>query len=148
MEKWYRSFSAVLVRLFAVLSAVRVSRHHGTAVVLDDVSVSVGPESRIGVVGPNGIGKSTLLRILAGLEAPDSGRVERAPASLTVGYLPQEPDARPGETLAHYLARRTGVAAAEEQLDHLTAAMVEDPDLVEDYTDALELFLALGGDDL
>src|SRR5204862_4450280 len=88
------------------------------------------------------------LRILAGLEAPDSGRVERAPASLTVGYLPQEPDARPGETLTRYLARRTGVAAAEESLDRLTAAMVEDPDLVDAYTDALERFLALGGDDL
>src|SRR2546422_11326427 len=103
MEKWYRSFFAVLVRLFAVLSAVRVSRSHGAAVVLDDVSISVGPESRIGVVGPNGIGKSTLLRILAGLEAADGGRVERSPASLTVGYLPQEPDARSGETLFAYL---------------------------------------------
>src|SRR5436190_1495484 len=148
MEKWYRPFFIVPVRLCAVLSAVRVSRHHGSAVVLDDVSLSVGPESRIGVVGPNGIGKSTLLRILAGLEASDGGRVERSPASLTVGYLPQEPDARPAETLAQYLARRTGVAAAEHALDTLTAAMADDPDLVEDYTDALELFLALGGDDL
>src|SRR6476646_10569948 len=79
----------------AVLSAVRVSRHHGGATVLDDVSLSIGPQSRVGVVGPNGIGKSTLLRILAGLEEPDGGRVERAPAALTVGFLPQEPDARP-----------------------------------------------------
>ena len=84
---------------FGVLTASRVSRHRGAQLVLDQVSLSVGPRSRIGVVGPNGIGKSTLLRILAGLEAPDEGRVERAPATLTVGYLPQEPDARPGETL-------------------------------------------------
>src|SRR5207248_2626299 len=92
----------------AVLSALHVSRYHGGATVLDDVSLSIGPQTRIGVVGPNGIGKSTLLRILAGLEEPDGGRVERAPASLTVGFLPQEPDARPGETLRAYLARRTG----------------------------------------
>src|SRR4051794_21593939 len=133
-----------------MLSAVRVSRAHGTAVVLDDVSVSIGPETRIGVVGPNGIGKSTLLRILAGLEPPDSGRVERAPASLTVGYLPQEPDARPGETLAAYLTRRTGVADAEAELDRLTAALADDssPAAVEAYSEALERFLALGGDDL
>ncbi|TML87721.1 MAG: ABC-F family ATP-binding cassette domain-containing protein [Actinobacteria bacterium] len=116
--------------------------------VLDQVSLSVGPRSRIGVVGPNGIGKSTLLRILAGLEAPDEGRVERAPAALTVGYLPQEPDARPGESLVSYLARRTGVAAAGADLDRLTAEMNHDPSLVDAYTEALERFLALGGDDL
>src|SRR5260221_2297832 len=95
-----------------MLSAVRVSRHHGAHVVLDDVSLSVGPGSRIGIVGPNGIGKSTLLRMLAGLEPPDGGSVERAPAALAVGFLPQEPDAVPGENLAGYLARRTGAARA------------------------------------
>ena len=131
-----------------MLTASRVSRHRGAQLVLDHVSLSVGPRSRIGVVGPNGIGKSTLLRILAGLEAPDEGRVERAPAALTVGYLPQEPDARPGESLVDYLARRTGVAGAGAELDRLTAEMNHDPSLVEAYTEALERFLALGGDDL
>src|SRR5436190_1076889 len=131
-----------------MLAGVHLTRHHGAAVILDEVSLSVGPESRIGIVGPNGIGKSTLLRILAGLEEPDGGAVERAPASLTVGYLPQEPDAIPGETLVAYLARRTGVAAAEAELDRLTAAMGDDPDQVEPYTEALERFLGLGGDDL
>src|SRR3954467_13650171 len=150
MGKWYRPIPPVPLRLSAVLSRVRVSRHHGAAVVLDDVSLSVGPESRIGVVGPNGIGKSTLLRILAGMEVPDGGGVERAPASLTVGYLPQEPDARPGETLAAYPARRTGVAEAEADLGRLTAAMADDSSsaAVEAYSEALERFLALGGDDL
>ena len=131
-----------------MLSAVRVSRYHGGATILDDVSLSIGPQSRIGVVGPNGIGKSTLLRILAGLEEPDGGRVERAPAALTVGFLPQEPDARPGETLRMYLARRTGVAAAEAELDRLTQALQHDPEHVDAYTEALDRFLALGGDDL
>jgi ATPase subunit of ABC transporter with duplicated ATPase domains len=134
-----------------VLSAIGVSRSHGVATVLYDVSLSVGPESRIGIVGPNGIGKSTLLRILAGLEHADGGSVERAPASLTVGYLPQESDAVGGETLMAYLARRTGVAEAEAELDRLTDAMATDPegaDVVERYTEALERFLALGGDDL
>ena len=131
-----------------MLTASRVSRHRGAQLVLDHVSLSVTTRSRIGVVGPNGIGKSTLLRILAGLEAPDEGRVERAPAALTVGYLPQEPDARPGESLVDYLARRTGVAGAGAELDRLTAEMNHDPSLVEAYTEALERFLALGGDDL
>jgi ATPase subunit of ABC transporter with duplicated ATPase domains len=130
-----------------VLHADHVSRHHGAQTVLDDVSLTVGPESRIGVVGPNGIGKSTLLRILAGLEEPDAGAVRRSPASTTVGWLPQEPDAHAGEVLRAYLARRTGVAAAEAELERLTAAMAGDPSLVEAYSEALERFLALGGDD-
>ena len=64
---------------------------------LDRVSLVVAPGDRIGIVGPNGIGKSTLLRVLAGLEQPDAGRIVRSGA---VGYLPQEPEARPGETRA------------------------------------------------
>jgi ATPase subunit of ABC transporter with duplicated ATPase domains len=116
--------------------------------ILDDVSILVGPRTRTGLVGPNGIGKTTLLRVLAGLETPDRGTVERAPATLTVGYLPQEPDARVGETLRAYLARRTGVAGAAADLDRLTEALATDPSQVDAYTEALERFLALGGDDL
>jgi ATPase subunit of ABC transporter with duplicated ATPase domains len=130
-----------------VLIARDLVRHHGAQVVLQDVSVAITAGTRLGVVGPNGIGKSTLLRILAGLELPDGGVVERSPATTTVGWLPQEPDGRAGETLADYLARRTGVADASAALDAATAAM-EDPASIEAYGDALERVLALGGDDL
>ena len=131
-----------------MLTAAHISLSRGGQVILDDVSIAVGPRSRTGLVGPNGIGKTTLLRVLAGLETPDAGLVERVPATLTVGYLPQEPDARPGEVLRAYLARRTGVAAAAAELDRLTAALEDDPAQVDAYTEALERFLALGGDDL
>jgi ATPase subunit of ABC transporter with duplicated ATPase domains len=131
-----------------MLSAAGVSLSRGGQTILDGVSVSVGPRSRTGLVGPNGIGKTTLLRILAGLEQPDEGVVERSPATLTVGYLPQEPDADPAEVLADYFARRTGVAAAGAELDRLTDAMADDPSMVDAYSEALERFLALGGDDL
>ena len=72
------------------LAAANITKSYGTDVVLDGLSVVVPPRARIGVVGPNGAGKTTLLRVLAGLEAPDSGVVERRPVSLTVGYLPQD----------------------------------------------------------
>jgi ATPase subunit of ABC transporter with duplicated ATPase domains len=132
-----------------VLTAKDISRVHGGQVILDAVNLTIGPRTRLGVVGPNGIGKSTLLRILAGLEAPDSGRVERSPASLTIGFLAQEPDAdvASGETLRQYLARRTGVAGASLLLDELTAALATDPSVVEAYSEALDRFIALGGDD-
>ena len=89
--------------------ATNITKEYGATVVLDRVSLTVPPGARIGVVGPNGSGKSTLLRVLAGVDEPSAGRVERIG---TVGYLPQEPERRGGETLLGFLARRTGVAEA------------------------------------
>ncbi|MDH5313056.1 MAG: ATP-binding cassette domain-containing protein [Actinomycetota bacterium] len=130
------------------LTARHVSISLGGRAVLDDVSIGVAPGSRIGLLGPNGVGKSTLLRILAGVEHPDSGAVERSPASLTVGLLDQVPTGdAPGETLAAYLARRTGVAAAGRALDEATAAMSEDIGTIAAYTDVLDRYDRLGGHD-
>ena len=125
-----------------------VSKSFGAQLVLDHVSLSVGPRSRIGLVGPNGVGKTTLLRLLAGLEEPDRGSVARAPETLLVGYTEQERGLRPDETLLGFLARRTGVAAAEQELDRLTEALERDPSEAIAYSAALERFLALGGPDL
>jgi ATPase subunit of ABC transporter with duplicated ATPase domains len=125
-----------------------VTRHFGARRVLDDVTLTVGEHSRLGLVGPNGIGKSTLLRLLAGHERPDAGTVTCTPAELRAGYLPQEADARPGETLLGYLARRTGVADAERRLEREAAALAADPSAGDAYAAALDHFLALGGTDL
>ena len=120
-----------------------VVRSFGAHTVLDRVDLTLGPRSRLGLVGPNGAGKSTLLRLAAGLDEPDEGRVERTPATLTIGYLPQEHERRPGETLLAYLARRTGVAAAEADVERHAGDWSPDA-----YAAALERFLALGGADL
>ena len=125
------------------VSLTGVVRSFGAHTVLDRVDLTLGPRSRLGLVGPNGAGKSTLLRLAAGLDEPDEGTVERTPASLTVGYLPQEHDRRPGETLLGYLARRTGTAEAEAEVKRHTADWSPDA-----YAAALERFLALGGGDL
>jgi ATPase subunit of ABC transporter with duplicated ATPase domains len=130
------------------LAAREITTSHGAVTVLDRVSLTVGPGDRVGVVGPNGIGKSTLLRVLAGLELPDAGSVARTPATLSVGYLPQQVDVAEDETLLAYLARRTGVRAAERELDELAARLETEPRLAERHHEALERYLGLGGADL
>ena len=72
-----------------MLTAANITKYHGAQLVLRDVTLVVPPRARIGLVGPNGVGKSTLLRILAGLEQPDRGTVRRMPPGLAVAYLPQ-----------------------------------------------------------
>jgi len=126
------------------LVARDISKSFAAVQVLDRVSLVIAPGDRVGIVGPNGIGKSTLLRVLAGLERPDSGRIVRAGA---VGYLPQEPEARAGETVRGYLARRTRVGAAEREMDELAARLGREPELAGAYSEALERYLALGGED-
>ncbi len=132
-----------------MLAARNVTVMRGPRLVLDRVDLSVDAGSRIGVLGRNGAGKSTLLRVLAGLEAPASGAVERAPATLTVGYLTQEVDPHDGETTAAYLRRKTGLDRAEHVLDGALAALehASGPAELAAYDAALSEVLALGGDD-
>ena len=129
------------------LAATDITIHRGADAILERVSLAVTPGSRIGVVGPNGRGKTTLLRALAGLEPLDGGSITRNPPSLRVGYLPQERDLAPEETLASYLARRTGVGEVEAKLAALESALESDPHAAEAHAETLERFLALGGAD-
>jgi ATPase subunit of ABC transporter with duplicated ATPase domains len=69
------------------LVAREISKSYAAVELLDRISLTVAPGDRIGVIGPNGIGKSTLLRVLAGVEPPDDGRVT---STGTRGYLAQE----------------------------------------------------------
>jgi hypothetical protein len=97
----------------------------GDHLVLDEVGLVVASRDRIGLVAPNGTGKSTLLRVLVGHHTPDRGTVALAPPSGTVGYLPQQPERRPGETVREFLARRTGVTATQAELHRAAAAVAE-----------------------
>jgi ATPase subunit of ABC transporter with duplicated ATPase domains len=121
----------------------------GERVLFSGLDLVVAPGDVVGLVGVNGAGKSTLLRILGGVTNPDEGSVRLNPPTANVGYLPQEPDRLPGETVRAFLGRRTGVTAAQAAMEEATVALAsEQPGADEHYATALERWLALGGADL
>ncbi|MCB5164012.1 ATP-binding cassette domain-containing protein [Streptomyces bambusae] len=133
----------------ATLVAKELAAGHGERTLFAGLDLVVAPGDVIGLVGVNGAGKSTLLRLLAGLDTPEDGELRLSPPTATVGHLPQEPDRRPGESVRAFLARRTGVAAAQAALDEATQGLVDGTPGADDaYAVALDRWLNLGGADL
>lgn len=133
----------------ATLVAKDLSGGHGHRVLFDGLDLTVAPGDVIGVVGANGAGKSTLLSLLAGVAAPMAGSVDCAPRDAFVGLLPQEHERAPGETVAHYLARRTGAAEATAAMEAAAAALGSDERGVDDaYAVAFDRWMASGAADL
>jgi ATP-binding cassette subfamily F protein uup len=81
-----------------ILSVEGVSKNYGLRPLFERVSLGLDSQDRVGVVGVNGSGKSTFLRLIAGAETPDTGRVVFA-EGVSVGYLPQNPPFASGETV-------------------------------------------------
>ncbi len=96
-----------------LLNLERVSKAHGTTVLLDGVSLGVAAGERIGVVGRNGSGKSTLLGVLTGREEPDSGRVTRR-GDIALGVLDQLGTLPPGATVRDVVLPVSAFAAEHE----------------------------------
>ncbi len=87
-----------------MLTAHHLHKSYGIQPILQDISFSVSAGERIGLIGPNGCGKSTLMRLLAGLETPDSGTILQTRPGLRVGYLSQGFEPAPGQTIADTLS--------------------------------------------
>ncbi|SFS15113.1 ATPase components of ABC transporters with duplicated ATPase domains [Agrococcus baldri] len=137
----------------ATLVAQSLAGGHGHRTLFDSLDLTVAPGDVVGVVGVNGAGKSTLLRILAGIDEPQAGSVSLAPADAFVGFLPQEHERVPGESVVEYIGRRTGTARATREMD-VAAAALADPapasgaDPADVYASALDRWLASGAADL
>lgn len=138
----------------ATLVAKNVAGGFAHRTLFAGLDLTVAPGDVVGVVGVNGAGKSTLLKILAGEVEPLEGTVSLAPADAFVGWLPQEHQRVPGETVAGYVARRTGCAAATLAMDAAAASLADagevsaHADPADAYSAALDRWLVTGAADL
>ena len=103
-----------------ILTADNITKAYGERRLLDGASFFLQEGEKVGIIGINGTGKSTLLKILAGMEEPDEGKVIRA-QGMVVRFLPQHPSFRPEDTLIEALLRENG-KTEEEATDLITDA--------------------------
>ena len=134
-----------------MLQVSNVSKSFGDNLLFEKVSFTVNAGERAGLIGPNGCGKTTLLKIVVGEVQPDSGSAWLSPGDLRAGYLAQALEYEPGQTVGRVLKDAVaGLTEAERRLEELTARMTaaEGPaleHLLAEYGRALEAFERLGG---
>lgn len=120
-------------RLSRMIAAVNLSKSFGGQVILSDVNVAVKPGQRVGLIGRNGTGKTTLLRILAGQFQPDRGNVSLGPGT-QIGYLGQEGQLSPHRTLYAEMKHVFGwvdglereMRDLESQMEHLKGEALQE----------------------
>jgi ATP-binding cassette subfamily F protein 3 len=132
-----------------VLQVSNLSKRYGDDVILDGVSFVINPGDRVGLIGPNGCGKTTLLRCIMGEESPDGGSVTLSPLDLRLGYLAQGLEYAPSEAVGDLLlseSRRRQVEAEVARLGQAVAATSGPAQaaLLECYAAALAELEALG----
>jgi len=112
-----------------MLTAHHISKEFNTKKVLEDISFSLNLADHIGLIGPNGCGKTTLLKILIGRIEPDQGVVTRNPKNLEIGYLAQAFEIQPGAKIGELIAQSIdSPEQIEPKLESLARALASHPD--------------------
>ncbi len=128
-----------------MLTLKNIRKSYGIYRVLEKVSFSLGEGQKVALVGQNGVGKSTILKIAAGLETFDKGE-RLIPNRCLVGYLPQEAGALPDETLIAYLRRMAGLEELEKDMKRLEKHLDEEA-ILEQFEAVSHDYERLGGYD-
>ncbi len=132
-----------------MLQIQKLHKSYGVATVLADVSCIINDGEHVGLIGPNGVGKSTLLRCVIGQEQPDSGTIVLSPPNLMIGYLAQAFETMTNRTVGEVVAAaQADFAAAEAAVQAAADALATATDLeaaMAGYDTALACFEALGG---
>ena len=112
--------------IMALLTTTNLGKSFGPTDIFDGINLSIPRNARIAIVGPNGVGKTTLLKILAGVDEPSQGSVHRA-RGLRIGYLPQEATTmREGSLWSFCLAAFENLLKDADELQALEQTM-QDP---------------------
>lgn len=111
-----------------ILSAEGISKSYSEKILFNDISLGIGDTDKIGLIGINGTGKSTLLKVLAGVEVPDTGRIIKA-NSVRVGYLEQNPYFVPGTTVLQQVFNgHSPIMQLLREYEHVINKSGEDPE--------------------
>lgn len=110
-----------------ILNAEKISKTYGEKVLFDKAVLGVNKGDKIGVIGVNGTGKSTFLKIIAGIEEPDAGEIVSG-RGVTVSYLAQAPQFNPGDTIVGYVIKDKNNASEAEAKTILTKLGITDFD--------------------
>src|SRR5687768_2163293 len=111
-----------------MLTAHHIYKTYGIQPILEDISFSISNNERVGLIGPNGGGKTTLMRILAGIEQPDSGAVVSTRSNLRIGYLAQGMEFDPNQTIQSTLSLHpVSEVALEAEIASLASALTAHP---------------------
>jgi ATP-binding cassette, subfamily F, member 3 len=130
-----------------MLTAHQIYKTYAVQPVLVDVTFSINQGEHVGLIGPNGCGKTTLLRILAGNEQPDTGIIVRSPGDSRIAYLSQGFESSPRQTMESFTQRSLGnPEVLEKQLERYAQLLAQNPqdkDLQKNYDDTLQALARL-----